>query len=394
MSIVKTDLLAVFFAVLIGTGMGMVDQADAKVVGACSNCHSMHNSQDGASVMHMGDASNPVGWNGSGQLTGPTLTSPGWNLKVSNCVGCHTSTTNETIITVNGTRIPIVNNLIAPTYPPTGSSSSVLAGGNFYWVATSGGNPTGANDNKGHNVGGISAQDTMFQGKPWGTYNAPGEPGTGCNGCHNGLDVSGTNCKGCHVPRHHADDSAEVVGRTGGWYRFLGSVMQWVEDPTTGVMGIEEDDWERSPASNLHNGYLGTSTAYSHLSGQYMTTSTIGEKCAGCHSNFHSQMNSDMVNLSGNWLRHPTDVVLPNEGEYANYTVYNPLAPVAKQSLAGKRNYSGVDRGSDVVTCISCHRPHGSPYPDMLRWNFEQDCKTSTPNPNCGCFVCHSLKDD
>jgi len=48
------------------------------------------------------------------------------------------------------------------------------------------------------------------------------------------------------------------------------------------------------------------------------------------------------------------------------------------------------------VTCISCHRPHGSPYPDMLRWDYANDCNTGnadTATEPCGCYSCHTTKD-
>ena len=104
-------------------------------------------------------------------------------------------------------------------------------------------------------------------------------------------------------------------------------------------------------------------------------------------------MNSEQGDFSGVWIRHPSDVLIPNEGEYAAYTTYNPLAPAAKQTLtAGMETSDTVTPGSDIVTCISCHRPHGSPYPDMLRWNYDT-CDAGTANDECGCYVCHTAKD-
>ena len=51
--------------------------------------------------------------------------------------------------------------------------------------------------------------------------------------------------------------------------------------------------------------------------------------------------------------------------------------------------YSSLDPSSAYTTTgarvayISCHRPHGSPYPDMLRW-YPETCE--------GCISCHSQK--
>ncbi len=74
--------------------------AIAGVTGECANCHTMHNSQGGASVSHAGSG---AAWNG-GQLTGGSDTGPQDNLLVSDCVGCHSSSTNQTIINVANSR--------------------------------------------------------------------------------------------------------------------------------------------------------------------------------------------------------------------------------------------------------------------------------------------------
>ena len=337
--------------------------AHALVGGPCSNCHTMHNMQNGASVIPGGE--------------GPYAA-----LTKDNCVGCHSNSGTETIVDLGGgTHIPIVWNTTAPTYPPDGSASSVLAGGNFHWVVANG-------DAYGHNVFGISAADSVLD-------RAPGTSTTGCIRCHDTLAMPTAGCKGCHVPKHHADDSAEVVETSGGWYRFLGENPAMLGSPDVyGIKGIEEDNWEQNPAPNRHNGYFGTSQVYNKDVWPYLPTFSIGQFCVGCHGNFHHGMNTDQpAGVAGAWIRHPSDVVIPNSGEYAPYIIYNPLAPVAKTDLTGKKNSIEVVPGSDVVTCISCHRPHGSPFPDMLRWDYAT-CISGTSDPECGCFVCHTAKDE
>lgn len=340
----------------------------ARVGGACVNCHTMHNSQDGGSVV-----GTPL----------PALIN-------TDCVGCHSSDAETIVDLGDGTRIPIVYTRTAPNLEQ-GTSTSMLAGGNFHWVAN-------GDDSKGHNVYGISARDAKLS-------KAPGDAGYAneglCQPCHATLAVEGSGCEGCHMPAHHADDSAAVVTSAGGSYRFLGDVMTQVfggyppekKNPALykGVKGIEDPDWEQSVSSTKHNVYAGVVENY----GAYpiLAKETIGQMCAGCHSNFHHAMNSSQGNFSGVWIRHPSDVLIPNEGEYAGYTTYNPLAPAAKQTLtAGMQNSDKVTPGSDVVTCISCHRPHGSPYPDMLRWDYDT-CDAGTANDECGCYVCHTAKD-
>jgi predicted CXXCH cytochrome family protein len=89
-----------------------------------------------------------------------------------------------------------------------------------------------------------------------------------------------------------------------------------------------------------------------------------------------------------------TAIVLPASGEYTAYTTYDPEVPVARPDAAVLSGYAGpssqVTPGTDKVMCLSCHRAHGSPYKDMLRWDY------GTMNVGSGltggCFKCHSTK--
>lgn len=369
--LLKLNLLGMAVLVMLATPLW------AAVKGDCVNCHTMHNSQDGK----------PMIFNLKTGKEGPMPT-----LLRSDCVGCHSNPTgSETIIMLGSSAVPIVYN---PTgglqYPPSGSSNSVLAGGNFYWVAAKG-------DAFGHNVFGIAGTDASHSAK-----GAPGgdrtmAAGSLCYNCHITLSSAGSGCGGCHLPAHHVDDGvARVADRGDGWYRFLGNVHYKTLD-NAGVVGVEDAKWEQEPTSTQHNVYKGTTVHYGR--DERLLYNSIGKFCSGCHSNFHHGIEPwEGIGVAGAWIRHPSDVVLPADPdkEYSGYTTYNPLAPVAKQTVDGTVS-SSVVPGQDVVTCISCHRPHGSPYPDMLRWDYANDCNAgvadSATHP-CGCFACHTSKDD
>jgi hypothetical protein len=340
----------------------------AAVKGLCSNCHTMHNSEQGQVVAFVNDS--------SGQKV--VRDQAFGKLLKTDCVGCHSYAGAETIVTINETRVPIVFNMTQPTYPPDGSTSSALAGGNFHWLVQLG-------DQFGHNVHGMSGQDSRFAYAPGGVARE-----SECMECHGTLATPQSGCNGCHVPHHHADGKSEVAGRDEGWYRFLGSVMQRDGSdvpPPEGVVGIEDPDWEQNPLTDRHNAYQGATTPYT----SYLESGSINQKCAGCHGVFHSATAANAA-----WIRHPVNAVIPDAGEFTNFTGYNPLVPVARQGVTGlDANFSSINRGADLVSCISCHRPHGSPYPSMLRWGYRawpgNDPHTGQIAVN-GCAVCHTTK--
>jgi hypothetical protein len=343
--------------------------SEAKVAGNCSNCHTMHNSQDGISVAQDFDGS-------SFSFTG----TPKKNLLIYNCLGCH-SATDGTTWQDNTTKAPIVFNTREPLY----NTEQGLAGGNFYWVKNV------ANSDKGHNIFFPDAGEHMNV--------APGaELFTTCgtHSCHANLDrvVSGTGtfldgkqgCEKCHLdPKHHANDHAYLIGglvtsAEQGWYRFLvghdsGTILN------KGAEGYEDGDWQKTVSSNDHNEYLGNvSGGYGFVSLGNTTTAF----CTGCHQAFHTNQGS-----ASPWLRHPSDAELPDSGEYASYIIYDPLVPVARPSLDVLPNPRVVTPGADMVMCLSCHRAHASPFFKMMRWDYK-NLNLSTALE--GCNVCHSSK--
>jgi predicted CXXCH cytochrome family protein len=259
-------------------------------------------------------------------------------------------------------RVPIVYNMAPPDRP--------LAAGNFYWVGR------GPNsDACGHNVRGICVPDGRLKSAPGSDWN----PGAGGCSCHGSLagddprDFKGlkNGCRGCHlVVRHHAPDAAAgtASGRGNGYYRFLAGHSSGMGVAETGCEGVEDTAWEQDCDGSRHNRYKGSLDPND--------PTCIDWVCRGCHPQFHSPQGAP-------WVRHPTGILLPNSGEYARYDcvgAYNPAVPV------GFLQPAAPSRETAVVLCLSCHRAHGSPYPSMLRWDY-QNLRDGE-----GCLTCHTEK--
>lgn len=375
--------------------------AFAKVAGPCSDCHTMHNSQNG------------VVWPGNDDGPFRALTTGG-------CVGCHTGTNDGTI----DNNIPFVMSTAEPTYGPDyaangtySNSGNTLAGGNFYWVASAG----GGTDNLGHNVetDSLSNADAAIGQTPPGFVSGWGTSGIGATWASNQLTCAGTyGCHGSHTyaddfadisGAHHADDTGGITGATVGLsYRFLYKILG-KEMNTVG------NAWEYQPTPTAHNQYKGydrtDATAIPTL-GSTTGGNTISFSCGECHGDYHSGADVAYSNpiAADPWLRHPSDYDMGNTlagAEYYDYYgtdgttrwAYNVVAPVASANVASVISAVNPITNDDtaIVTCLSCHRAHGSPYADLLRWDYQyMQAGTQTPAGwnNKGCFACHTTKDN
>lgn len=360
-------LSEVRFTVAVVLGIILVPVfSSAKVTGQCAQCHTMHNSQGGA-PMAVDIAGNPQA-------------APNETLLRYGCVACHTGTNDGT------NNIPYVNKTTAPIYGADGTTGETLAGGNFYWVAAAG----GASDPKGHNVAsdGLANSDVPLGNTP------PGGTGpltsqltcAGTTGCHG--DRTKDSDFGAMSGTHHANDAAIDGLTVATSYRFL-----------NGVLGLEDSDWEYQPTTAAHNQYKG----FDRTADTELAAGSISNLCAQCHNDFHNGAG----NVGGTapvagpfaspWVRHPTDFDMGNTAagsEYRDYggtgvNAYVVAAPVASVDVtAVLQNVTFAD--DTIVTCISCHRAHGTPYDDLLRWDY------STVSAGTGgsgaCFECHTTK--
>jgi len=329
--------------------------ASARVSGPCSNCHTMHNSQNGQpNNFDLSATPNPV-------------------LVRGTCTGCHAQHTGGNVVT----GIPQVYH----------TNATDLAGGNFSFVdGTKGG---GASVTKGHNVhAAISAldADTNLSAPPGdefstGITNSNFTCG-GQYGCHG--DRSNTTSELSSIKgAHHANDSTIDGATVGTSYRFL-----------KGVKGVENNDatygWQNYSATytNKYKGVNGPDADASKTSPG--TNGTISGFCSECHGKFHGS-GANGHGTSSAWIRHPTDILYPNSGAYAAYnplTAYDATVPVAYT------NPASPTRATAVVMCLSCHGVHGMDYADILRWDYStMIAHNGGAASGTGCFKCHSDKD-
>lgn len=126
---------------------------------------------------------------------------------------------------------------------------------------------------------------------------------------------------------------------------------------------------------------------------------TISYLCGECHAKFHPNAKLGGISEVGlaftaGWHKHPTDIAFYTVrggfagSEYQQYVSYSLEAPVAFFKPEGKE--TKVDENS-IVMCLSCHRAHASPYPDILRWDYPE-MNTRTSVAGRGCMVCHTRK--
>ncbi len=334
----------------------------------CNFCHTMHNSQDGVSMRY-----------DSGTTPLPVL------LKGS-CIYCHTGLNSTASLTTDpprviGTADPGYSGLAG-----SGANPGTLAGGDFWYV---GNGPAG--QASGHNVNLVDAADTDLGTAPGGTFVGQVEcAGTlGCHGDPAELDPLLSMAGAHHAPHNNINDALDGL-TVGTSFRYL-----------LGVLGREDSDWQHTESASDHNRYAGVARTADNA---VADTSTISGLCAACHGSFHNAgagtdgfgINEDHANFgsaTATWVRHPTDYEMSAvAGEYQFFTTYQPETPVGRLTGAVSMGVAGDDvtAGNRIVLCLSCHRAHGSPYADALRWSYgTMDVGTGVTN---GCMNCHTAK--
>jgi predicted CXXCH cytochrome family protein len=156
----------------------------------------------------------------------------------------------------------------------------------------------------------------------------------------------------------------------------------------------EDSDWEYTKSATDHNYYKGVQVKYTsgdEDKSALKTYQSISAFCAGCHPIFHNTSEISSYSLGvpykSPWLRHPTDIQLPDSSEYSGY---DPVDSYSAEAPVAWTNPASPTRETAVVMCLSCHRPHGSNQPDMLRWDY--GTMIAGGGGSGGCFTCHTTK--
>ena len=380
--------------------------ADAKVNGAtCSTCHTMHNSQNGSNMR--------LNWARVGGLGGDECLTCHSATRVVllrlDCIGCHAQNPGGALNIIDPGRMPQVGH----------HAATDLAGGNYFYVYDG---QTGSYSH-GHNVHGFSNQlgiagiDAGDLGNIPPGYKSDYDPSPGYQPGQGAGQVMCAGQNGCHGNRgqmnpilamkgtHHADDSMLKFGSGFTESRQGGGAGDTSDFTTAGrsyrflynVHGAEDANWEANPSSTVHNEYRGSQFSDRGQTQGWGDVTTISDFCAECHGKFHAGgLNGDSgIGSASPWLRHPTDVVLPANGEYTAYKTYSIEAPIARQNIADGTSQASPNvahgSGGDVVMCLSCHRAHASPYPDILRWDYN-GMQAGGGGAAGGCFTCHTKK--
>jgi len=148
----------------------------------------------------------------------------------------------------------------------------------------------------------------------------------------------------------------------------------------------------------------GTSARMATTSTLRVPNNSMSGFCATCHGTFHSvgdlsasyitDSNGPNNGISGAFLRHPSDYIIPNSGEYASFTALpSSLSTLVARNSVYTAPSAIVTPGQDMVMCLSCHLAHASEYDAMLRFDYtEQQAGNAVAGIGEDCLACHTTK--
>jgi len=353
--------IVILSAALLAIGIGTTASAfHSGGVAECGGCHSMHSPAAGGSFLLVGTDQS------------------------STCLSCHEH--------AGDTGPSSYHVSTAEADMPVGTAPlQRTPGGDFGWLKKTytfvvrGSTITEEGATHGHNIVAADkgyAADTTNTTAPGGTFSSAN---LACNSCHDPhgkyrrLSDGTIATSGAPIIGNGSYNTSAVpaAGEAVGAYRLLAGAG-YSKAPFTGVPAAKTPStYNRTEAATQTRTAYGVATGGGH--------STWGNWCGACHGDMHS---------TGNYV-HPVDQGLGSTimGLYNSYVKsgdmsgtsansFNSLAPFSSNTgdytvLAGlaQNNDSqlGGPASTDQVNCMSCHRAHATGFPEMLRWNMENE---------------------
>ena len=339
--------LVVIAAALITLGLNGIAMAfhDGGVA-HCDGCHTMHNSEDGQSIIDGG----VVGTAGVSLTTGADPS--------STCLNCHEGSGTYHIFSTDG--------------------SNYTPGGDFYWLTktytyTTHRPHNRAGQNRGHSI--IAAdfglvQDTDLASAPGGTYPS-GQ--LYCSSCHDPHGKKINKTGPIAASGSYLNNYTTFAGEELGNFRLLGDIGY--SPGSAGVTFVNAPPVATTP-SPFGPGRQETDSSHTDYG------SGMSEWCANCHTGFLNQNVATHRHVAGNSAG-LTTAITNNYNSYVKTgnllgdqtTSYWALVPfergVVDATLTDPTSTAGPASGN--VACISCHRAHASAFPNSGRWDFETE---------------------
>ena len=332
-------------AVLLCLGFGVTAQAfhDGGVA-HCDGCHTMHNSEDGESIIEGGT----VGVTGDSLTKG---TDPS-----STCLVCHEEIGSYHVLS------------------PTATITNLTPGGDFQWLKKTftwmvRGNPvTRKGESFGHNV--IAAdyglvQDSVLDKAPGGEFQSAW---LSCSSCH---DPHGKKVYKIGPIVDSGSYGAQPTGTTDvGNYRLLADIGYM---PGPGVQ------YNVRPPIARTGRFVPESDAAHTDFGKGMS-----EWCATCHTKFLAGGKGEHKHPASNTATLGQGKIDQNYNAYVSTgdlggsvnDAFDFLVPFERQAATtadlDEKTSMGPDSNSNVM-CLSCHRAHVSAFPNAGRWDFETE---------------------
>lgn len=336
--------LGLLAAVLLCLGFGVTAQAfHSGGVAHCDGCHTMHNSEDGVSIIEGGTAG----------VTGDSLTKG--TDPSSTCLVCHEGSRSYHVLS------------------PSATITNLTPGGDFQWLKKSftwmvRGNPvTRKGESFGHNV--IAAdfglvQDSVLEKAPGGEFQSAW---LACSSCH---DPHGKKVDKVGPIIESGSYGAQPTATTDvGNFRLLADIG-YMPGP-----GVQYN--VRPPIARTGSGAQETDNLHTDY-GKGMS-----EWCATCHTKFlaggkgehkHPASNTATLGQGNIALNYNAYVATGDLGNSADES-FDQFVPFERQATGtadlDETSTQGPDSNSNVM-CLSCHRAHVSAFPNAGRWDFEQ----------------------
>ena len=406
----------------------------------CGGCHTMHSSQRGTNSLAMG------GPGGSLILLRQGITKRA-DIHLL-CLQCHSENggQNATLQKPHDTTAPKVH-LTSPYSggSPAAFSDAVGAGGDF---ATGGTYAAGAWALQSGS-GWDDTAEALGKIHSLGLENvAP--PGNATTAIPTGTDLPYLTCTSCHDPHGTAETANANINKfrnlKAGTYIQAEAQNEWTNMSAFGVVamsyiggvtnttdgGVAADAvfdlgtaptaagnrWPVWRASGTQNVYYqkGVSVTLGGISdaGENSTNVGISAFCAQCHGAWHEGRFSSNK-ATNDWNRHPVNnrildatslsggnVDITRFSHYNNTGAGSSKAPFTSTDATklpaanedGDTEYFADTDGSKVF-CLSCHFAHGSPYNDILRWDYTSAVSSGSQTGNAiasntGCQQCHN----